>query len=223
MSRAMENTEQKIALITGASRGLGAALAETLGARGWHVVAVARTTGGLEELDDRIKAAGGSATLAPMDVTVPQAMLQLTQSIGQRWGGVDLWCHTAIHAMQLMPAPHVDAKDWAKSVAVNLDATRGLMNLIEPLLIARKGTAMFFDDPRGGERFFGGYGATKAGQMALARSWAAETQRIGPRVLIAEPRPMATAVRARFFPGEDRAPLAACRDEAARLLDQAGL
>lgn len=212
-----ENT-QKLALITGASRGLGAALAEGLAAEGWHILAVARTTGALEELDDRIRAAGGSATLAPMDVTVPEAMVQLARSVGQRWGGLDLWAHTAIHAAPLTPTPHIDAKDWAKSVEVNLNATRGLIGLIEPLLIARQGTALFLDDPHAGEKFFGSYGATKAAQIALARSWQAETASLQPRVVIATPRPMPTAVRARFHPGEDRESLAPCRDEAIRIL-----
>lgn len=212
-----ENT-QKIALITGASRGLGAALAEGLAAEGWHILAVARTVGALEELDDRIRAAGGSATLAPMDVTLPEAMVQLAASVQQRWGGLDLWAHSAIHAAPLTPAPHIDAKDWAKSVEVNINAPRGLIGLIEPLLIARQGTALFFDDPHAGEKFFGSYGATKAAQMALARSWQAETVKTAPRVVIAEPAPMPTATRARFHPGEDRAALTPCRDEAARIL-----
>lgn len=209
----------KIALVTGASRGLGAALAEELAGRGYHVLAVARTVGGLEELDDRIRQAGGSATLAPMDVAEAPAMQQLAEAVLNRWGGLDLWAHCAIHAAPLAPAPHVDGKDWAKSVLVNLDVTRGLIALLEPLLRARQGTALFFDDPRAGQKFFGAYGATKAGQIALARSWQAETVSVGPRVVIAEPAPMPTAVRARFFPGEDRAVLTPCRDEAARILD----
>ncbi|MDO5705687.1 MAG: SDR family oxidoreductase [Paracoccus sp. (in: a-proteobacteria)] len=214
--------EQKIALVTGASRGLGAAMAEALGAKGWHVLAVARTTGALEELDDRIRAVGGKATLAPMDVTVPEAMVQLTKAMLDRWGGVDLWVHTAIHAAPLSPAAQLDGKDWAKAMAVNLDATRGLMTLIEPLLRLRDGTAMFFDDPCGGQAYYGNYGATKAGQIALVRSWAAETVRISPRVIVAEPAPMPTAIRARFHPGEDRSKLIPCRDEAARILAEAG-
>ena len=91
------------ALVTGASRGLGAALAEAL-ARDRPVVAVARTVGGLEELDDRIQAAGGEATLAPMDVTVPEAMQQFCRGIHDRWGGLSVWVHTAIHAAPLAPA-----------------------------------------------------------------------------------------------------------------------
>ncbi|MFV0300963.1 MAG: SDR family NAD(P)-dependent oxidoreductase [Paracoccus sp. (in: a-proteobacteria)] len=214
----MTGNTQKIALITGASRGLGAALAEGLAAQGWHILAVARTVGALEELDDRIRAAGGSATLAPMDVTVPEAMVQLVASLHQRWGGLDLWAHCAIHAAPLTPAPHIDAKDWAKSVEVNINATRGLIGLIEPLLIVRQGAALFLDDPHAGEKFFGSYGATKAAQMALARSWQAETVSTGPRIVIAQPAPMPTATRARFHPGEDRAALTPCRDEAARIL-----
>ncbi|AUH34333.1 SDR family NAD(P)-dependent oxidoreductase [Paracoccus tegillarcae] len=214
-----ENT-QKLALVTGASRGLGSALAEALAAQGWHILAVARTTGALEELDDRIRAAGGSATLAPMDVTVPEAMVQLAASVQQRWVGLDLWVHPAIHAAPLTPTPHIDAKDWAKSVEVNLNATRGLIGLIEPLLIARRGTALFFDDPHAGDPFFGSYGATKAAQIALARSWASETAKLGPHVAIAKPAPMPTATRARFYPGEDRGALTPCRVEAARILTE---
>ena len=109
--------DQNIALVTGASRGLGAACAEHLAARGWHIVAVARTTGGLEELDDRVKAGGkGSLTLAPMDVTDLAAMQHLGLSIHQRWGGLQLWVHAAIHAAALAPAGSLDGKDWDKSI-----------------------------------------------------------------------------------------------------------
>lgn len=208
----------KLALITGASRGLGAALAEAL-APDHHIVAVARTTGALEELDDRIKAKGGEATLAPMDVTDPNAMAHLCRGIHDRWGHVDLWCHTAIHAAPLTPAGHIQPKDWDKSVALNLTAAQVLIGMVEPLLLAAPaGCAVFFDDPRGGGKFYGSYGATKAAQMALVRSWQAETTTIGPRVEIVEPRPMPTAVRARFHPGEDRSQLADIRDEAARIV-----
>ena len=207
---------EKIALITGASRGLGAALAEAL-AGTHHIVAVARTTGALEELDDRIKAAGGQATLAPMDITKPEAMAQLCRSIHDRWGRVDLWVHAAVHAAPLSPASTIDARDWDKSVACNVTATGQLIPYVAPLL-GTEGSAIFFDDPRAGQKFFGAYGATKAAQIALAQSWAAETVKTGPRVHVLTPAPMATATRARFFPGEDRSPLAHPRDEAARLL-----
>ena len=205
-----------IALVTGASRGLGHALALAL-APSHHVVAVARTQGGLEEIDDRIRAKGGEATLAPMDITVPEAMRQLARAIFDRWGKLDLWVHTAIHAGPLAPAGHLAPKDLDKSIATNLRATADLIGVLSPLL-GPSGRAVFFDDPRGGEKFFGHYGATKAAQLALARSWAAEGERIGPRVLILQPRPMGTATRGRFFPGEDRAALATPAQEAQRLL-----
>ncbi len=211
----------RTALITGASRGLGAALAEAL-APSHHIIAVARTGGGLEELDDRIRARAGSATLAPMDITVADAMATLCRGIYDRWGKLDLWLHTAIHAAPLSPADHIDTKAWDKSVSINANATALLIAYVAPLL-GHEGRAVFFDDPRAGEKFFGAYGATKAAQIALAQSWAAETVRIGPHVHLLSPRPMATATRARFFPGEDRDALSAPADEAARLLDSLGL
>ncbi len=211
----------RTALITGASRGLGAALAEAL-APTHHIIAVARTVGALEELDDRIKANGGAATLAPMDVTQPEAMATLCRGIFDRWGSLDLWIHTAIHAAPQAPADHIDAKDMAKSIACNLTATATLIAYVSPLL-GRTGQAVFMDDPRGGTRFFGAYGATKSGQIAMARSWQAETARIGPKVYITEPAPMPTATRARFFPGEDRSVLADPHAQAAAILAQLSL
>lgn len=216
----MEDGKTEIALVTGASRGLGAALAEALAAR-HHVVAVARTTGGLEELDDRIRAAGGTATLAPMDVTNEGAMATLCRDIHDRWGGVAVWCHTAVHAAPLSPVAHIDGKDFARSVAVNVEATRRLIAFVAPLLGAG-GRAVFFEDPAGGP-FYGAYGATKAAQLALARVWAAEGAKIGPHVDIVTPAPMPTATRARFHPGERREGLADPRDEARRILRDLGL
>ncbi len=216
---------QKIALVTGASRGLGAALAEQLALRGWHVVAVARTVGALEELDDRVKSAGlpgaGGLTLAPMDITNDDAMRHLCRSIHDRWGHLDLWVHAAIHAAPLAPAGSLDTKDWDKSIATNTRATGTLIPMIDPLLRATtQGTALFLDDPKGGEKFHAAYGATKAAQIALARSWAAESAKHGPRIVIAQPAPMPTATRARFHPGEDRATLTDPRAEAARILNE---
>jgi len=213
---------QPTALVTGASRGLGAAIAEHLALQGWHVIAVARTAGGLEELDDRVKSAklpgAGSLTLAPMDITTDDAMRHLCRSVYDRWRGLGLWVHAAIHAAPLAPASSLDPRDWDKSLATNTRATGILIPMIEPLLRAHNGTALFLNDPRAGARFFGAYGATKAAQIALAQSWQAETSKIGPRVLIETPAPMPTATRARFFPGEDRSKLADPRTEAARLI-----
>ncbi len=208
----------KLALITGASRGLGGALAEAL-CDTHHIIAVARTQGALEELDDRIRARGGHATLAPMDITNVDAMASLCRDIHDRWGHLDMWLHPAIHASPLSPANFVDAKHWEKSIAINATATSVLIAFVAPLL-GDTGRAVFFEDARGGQKFFGAYGASKAAQMSLARSWAAETIRTGPKVSILEPRPMVSATRGRFFPGEDRSALAKPADEAARLLAQ---
>ncbi len=211
-----DNTPRPVALVTGASRGLGFALALELSAT-HHVVAIARTTGGLEELDDAITARGGSATLAPIDMTDADAVAHICRAIHDRWGGAALWVHTAIHAAPLGPTAHLDATDWDKSIATNAGATRLLITMVAPLLGAT-GRAVFFDDPQAGKPFFGHYGASKAAQMALVGSWAAETHRTGPGVTVLQPHPMATATQARFHPGKDRATLASPGDEARRLL-----
>ncbi len=211
-------TDLRIALVTGASRGLGAAFAEAL-ATSHHPIAVARTVGALEELDDRIKASGGSATLAPMDITQADAMAHLCHSIHERWGKLDLWIHAAIHAPPLSPVDHIDAGDWRLSIATNATATATLIPMVAPLLKGKGSRAVFFDDPHVSEKFFGAYAATKTAQIALARAWSAETARLGPAIHVITPNPMSTATRARFFPGEDRSTLATPREEAIRLLD----
>lgn len=207
---------EQIAIVTGASRGLGFALAEALAPR-FHVVAVARTVGGLEDLDDRIKARGGAATLAPMDITKQDAMAQLCRSVHDRWGGAALWLHTAVHAAPLAPASHMDAADWEKSVKTNL-APMGYLVPFMAALLGPEGRAVFFEDDHSGAKFYGHYGTTKGAQIALARSWQAESVKTGPRVDIVTPAPMNTTTRMRFHPGEDKSVLASPYAEAARLL-----
>ncbi len=205
----------KIALITGASRGLGAALAEAL-APEYHIIAIAKTSGALEELDDRIKAKGGSATLAPIDLTNRDAVAGICRSIYDRWGKIDLLAHCAIHAAPLAPMPQSADKDLRKSLDLNVTATSNLITMVAPLLGA-EGTAIFFDDPRAGQPFFGQYGASKAAQIALARSWQAESAKIGPRVLIHQPSEMPTGTRARFFPGQASHDLSTPKAEASKI------
>lgn len=213
----MTNPSEPVALITGASRGLGAAMAEALTST-HHIVAVARTTGGLEDLDDRIQAKGGHATLAPMDITQDAAMQHLCRSIYDRWGGLSMWVHAAIHDAPLSPAGQISTGDWDKSIALNTRATGVLISYIAPLL-GQSGKAVFFEDPAPrGAKFFGAYGATKAAQIALARSWQSESVKTGPQIHIATPAAMPTGLRARFYPGEDRAPLADPHVEAAKIL-----
>jgi NAD(P)-dependent dehydrogenase (short-subunit alcohol dehydrogenase family) len=210
----------EIALVTGASRGLGYATALALGARGAQVVAMARTVGGLEDLADAILAAGGpNPTLVPLSITDEGGLQRLCLAVHERWGRLDLAVHCAAHAAPLSPAPHIADKDFDQSVEVNLKGTERLIVMLQPLLAAApRGTFVFAADIRAGAPFFGAYGATKAAADALVRSWAAESARIGPRVLTFHPNPMPTALRARFHPGEDRAGLTPCAAEADRLL-----
>ncbi|AHM04810.1 short-chain dehydrogenase/reductase SDR [Roseibacterium elongatum DSM 19469] len=208
----------RIALVTGASRGIGAASAEWLAEHGAHVVAVARTVGGLEDLDDRIKAKGGEATLAPMDLTDDDAIAHLCRSIYDRWGKADIWVHAAIHASPLSPAPHIQKKDLEADIAVNIRALSRLIAMVEPLIApAEAAQAIFFDDDWEA-KFGGAYGMSKAAQRALIECWQKETVKIGPQVHLLRPAPMPTATRGRFYPGENRDKLAPPGAEAARLL-----
>ncbi|MBN2905642.1 MAG: SDR family oxidoreductase [Rhodobacteraceae bacterium] len=217
-------TDQKIALVTGASRGFGAAVAEELARAGYHVVAVARTQGGLEELDDRITAAGGHATLAPMDIAEVDAMRALCRGIYDRWGKLDLWVHAAIQTPALSPTEQVDAGMWDRLVPTNIHATGVLITFIAPLLrAAGGGRAVLIDDTASGP-FMGAYTAAKAAQRALFTAWSQEQARLQDvRIAMFEPAPMATAHRQRFYPGEDKSVLALPADEARRMLDTLSL
>lgn len=216
----MNTQSDKIALVTGASRGLGSAIAEDLATRGYHVIALARTTGALEELDDRIQAKGGSTTLVPVDITNEDAIKQICRSIFDRWGHIDIWAHAAVHAPPLCPVPHMNEKDFDKTMATNVRATTRLVVNLDPLLrAAPQAKVIFFDDPLKDKKFHTTYGLSKAAQMQVARSWQIEAETIGPKVQIATPSPMPTALRARFYPGEDRDALTSCVSEASRILD----
>jgi NAD(P)-dependent dehydrogenase (short-subunit alcohol dehydrogenase family) len=210
-----------VALVTGASRGLGYAVARALGAAGAQVVAMARTVGGLEDLADAIEAAGGPApTLVPLAITDEGGLQRLCLAVHERWGRLDLVVHAAAHTAPLAPAEHIGTKDFDQSVEINLRGTERLITMVQPLLAAAPaGRFVHVTDNRAGQKFFGSYGATKAAAEALVRSWAAETARIGPHVTLFHPNPMPTALRARFFPTENTATLSACATEAARLLE----
>ena len=209
-----------VALVTGASRGLGYAVAAARGAAGAQVVAMARTVGGLEDLADAIEAAGGpTPTLVPLSITDEVGMQRLCIALHERWGRVDLAVHCAAHAAPLTPTDQITAKDFDASVEVNLRGTQRLIVNVTPLLAASPvGTFVHVTDDTATGPFWGSYGATRAGGDALARSFAAEHARIAPRVVLFQPRPMPTAVRARFYPAEEPTRLTPCADEAARLI-----
>ncbi|QIE54533.1 SDR family oxidoreductase [Pikeienuella piscinae] len=208
-----------IALITGATRGLGYAVSLALARRGAHLIALGRTTGGLEELDDEIQSTDGSATLAPLDLKDDPGLERLGAAIHERWGRLDLLLHCAAEAAPLSPAEHITANDLDKAIAADFRVVQRLIRVTHPLLrAAPRAQAVFLDDPKTeGARFHGAYGAAKAAARSLVRSYAAEQARLGPRVWLAAPPPMATAIRARAHPGEDRSRLTSCEEVAGRL------
>lgn len=210
----------RVALVAGASRGLGRALAEALGARGAEVIAVARTVGGLEELDDAIRAAGGpQAVLVPMDVTDDAALERLGAAVFERWRRLDLLVHATVEAPPLSPVEHIAAKDLDRCHAVTARSVTQVIRVADPLLrMAPAGRAAFFDDPHSRGKFHAAYASAKAAARVTVETWAAETAGLGLRVRLLSPPPMTTAVRARFHPGEDRSRLTAPRDAAAALL-----
>ena len=197
----------RIALVTGASRGIGRACALALAEAGAHVVAVARTQGGLEELDDEVRTATGqSATLVPLDIADGDALDQLGYALFQRFGRLDIVVHAAAVLGPVTPVSHVDPKHWERVTAVNLTASFRLIRTTEPLLrAAEAGRAIFLTSgvaarPRA---FWGPYATTKAGLEAMVRTWADELESTKVRAAIVNPGPMRTAMRAEAMPGED--------------------
>lgn len=212
------NTQTKLALVTGASRGLGYALALELGKRGYHIMALARSQGGLEELADALDGIGAPSTLVPLDLSDDMGVQRMCLAIHERWGKLDMLVHCAVHAAPLSPVSHVVEKDLDRSIAVNIRATQRLMGMTESLVRAASGTMVYFRDDMGGHKFQSAYGMSKAAQAALVETQIAESAEIGPRVLHLSPKPMGTGLRARFYPGEDRSKLASPADEAVRLM-----
>ncbi|MGA0530874.1 SDR family NAD(P)-dependent oxidoreductase [Hansschlegelia sp. KR7-227] len=205
------NLAGRVAVVTGATRGIGYATALALAEAGAHVVATGRTQGGLEDLDDAIKAVGGAATLAPFDITDFEAIDRLGGALYQRFGKLDALVANAGQLGPVTPLGHVDPKDWDRTVAINLTANWRLIRSLDPLLRASDaGRAVFLTSGvvHKDRAYWGPYAVTKAGVEALARSYAAETKNHTPvRVMLANPGPLRTAMRARAMPGEDPATL----------------
>lgn len=214
--------KNSISLVTGATRGLGYSTALALAGRGAHVLAVGRTVGGLEDLDDAIRKTGGEATLVPLDLNDDAGLERLGAAIHERWGRLDLVVHAAAEAAPMAPAEHIAAAELDKVIAANFRAVQRLIRVLDPLLkAAETPQAVFIADPdTEGARFNGAYGAAKAAARALVRSWADEQARLGPRIWLAAPPPMPTAIRARSRPGEDPVTLTACAEVAARLVEK---
>ena len=202
----MSDLGGRIALITGASRGIGAALARAFGAAGAHVILTARTVGGLEEVDDDIRAAGGNASLVEMDLRDGPAIDRLGARIHERWSRLDILVANAGILGTLTPLPHQDPAEWDEVVAVNLTANLRLIRSLDPLLRMSDAPRAIFVSS-GAARicrpYWGAYAVTKAALDAMVRVYAAENERSALRINIVNPGATRTGMRAAAFPGED--------------------
>lgn len=196
----------RIALITGASRGIGAALAKAFAAEGAHVVLTARNTAALERLDDDIRTAGGQATLIPLDLLDFAKVDMLGPALAEKFGRVDIFVANAGMLGTLTPLPHAEAAEWDRVFGVNVTANFRLIRTLDPLLRASDaGRAIFVTSgaAHGARAYWGAYAASKAALESMARSYAAETAQTPLRVNIVDPGRVRTKMRAEAYPGED--------------------
>ena len=195
------------AIVTGASRGIGRSAALTLAKAGAHIIAVARTVGGLEELDDEIKAAGGTCSLVPLDLAETENIGQLGPALAGRFPKIDIFVANAALLGELAPLGDIDQKLWRKTFAVNVDANWRLLATLDPLLRASGSARLIPITSRvGGElarAYWGLYGATKAAMEHIFETYALEAEKAGVRLTIIDPGPMRTAMRASAMPGEN--------------------
>src|SRR3954447_2923742 len=196
----------RIALVTGASRGIGYATARALAKAGAHIVAVARTQGGLEELDDEIRKDGGSATLVPLNLTDYDGIARLGAALHERHGKLDILVGNAGAPGPSSPLGHIELKPWTDLMAVNVTANFQLIRCMEPLLrMSDAGRAVFITSGAASKApaYLGPYAASKAALETLVRTWAHETASTPIRVNLFNPGPIRTRMRATVFPGED--------------------
>lgn len=226
MTRRLQN---RIALITGASRGIGAAVAERFAAEGAHVVLVARTRGGLEDVDDRIRAAldlnadaDSPVTLLELDLTDLDAVDRIGPSIAQRFGKLDIVVGNAGLLGEMSPMHHIDAKVWTDVVDVNLNANWRLIRTTDPLLRqSDAGRAVFVTSgaAHGKRPYWGAYAVTKAALEMMVTCWAAETEKTAMRINLLDPGATRTGMRADAYPGEDPATVKPPEDLADAFVD----
>jgi len=197
----------RTALVTGASRGIGAATARALAAAGAHVILTARTAGGLEEVEEAIHAEGGSATIAPMDLTENESIARLAAAIGERWPVIDLLVLNAATLGSLTPVTAIDFKEFAKVLTLNVSAQAAMLAAFDPMLRQSQFgrvigvTSSLAQNPRA---FWGSYGASKAAFENLLLSYGEETRNMSQvRVALLDPGATRTKMRARAYPGED--------------------
>jgi NAD(P)-dependent dehydrogenase (short-subunit alcohol dehydrogenase family) len=212
----------RTALVTGASRGIGFATALALANAGAHVVALARTVGGLEELDDEIKKAGSTATLVPLDLKDLDGIARLGAALNERFGKLDVMVANAGLLGPLSPLSHVEPKVWTELIAVNVTANWQLIRCMEPLLQksdAGRAVLVTSGASSKGEAYWGPYATSKAALDAMARSWAAENATRNLKINLFSPGAVRTRMRATAFPGEDRDTLTAPEAVAAKIVE----
>lgn len=201
----------KLALVTGASRGIGAATAEALGRAGAHVLLVARTTGGLEAVEEAIHAAGGSATIAPLDLTDGESIGRLANAVAERWQALDILLLNAATLGSLAGVPAIDAKEFSRLMTLNVLSQQALIAAFDPMLRKSAGArviALTTSVAAAPRAYWGGYGASKAALEVLVSAYGQEVSGISNiRIHIVNPGATRTAMRARAYPGEDPATL----------------
>jgi len=201
----------RIALVTGASRGIGAATAEALAKAGAHVVLTGRTAADLEAAEERIHEAGGTATIAPLDLLETGGIAKLATAVAERWGRLDILMLNAATLGSLTPVAQIDGKEFSRVLLLNLVAGQALIAAFDPLLRkseAGRLLAVTSSVGRNPRAYWGAYGASKAALETLALAYAEEVRNVSPvRVAIIDPGATATTMRARAFPGEDPATL----------------
>jgi NAD(P)-dependent dehydrogenase (short-subunit alcohol dehydrogenase family) len=201
-----EELSDRVVVVTGASRGIGYKAAKEAARRGAHIVAVARTVGGMEELDDEIQAAGGSTTIVPLDLTDFEAIDRLGGAIFSRWGRLDGLIGNAGMLGTLTPVPHIKPAEFDKVLAVNFTANHRLLRSLDPLLRqSDAGRAVFVSSSsaQSAKPYWGLYAATKAALEAMVKSYAGEMDVSSVRANIFRPGAVRTAMRAKAMPGED--------------------
>jgi NAD(P)-dependent dehydrogenase (short-subunit alcohol dehydrogenase family) len=219
----------RLALVTGASRGIGAATAEAIAAAGAHVILVARTSSALEEVEERIHAAGGSATIAPLDLTQGEAIGRLAGAVAERWQKLDMLVLNAAMLGSLTPVQDIDPKEYSRLLSINLLANQALIAAFDPLLKnADRADIVALTSSVGGEprAFWGAYGSSKAALESLLGAYADETAYLDRiKVHVVDPGATRTRMRANAFPGEEpesvKAPEVVARAIVARLLADA--
>ena len=212
----------KIILVTGASRGLGYEVALQLASKGAHLIITARTLGALEELSDKILRTNGTVTVVPLDLCEEKDFQIVSRTIYEKFGQIDILVHSASSAIPMAPIETIQTKELLKFFDANCFVTQRVIQMIDPLLKkSKKSIALFIQDTTNSQtkKFLGIYNATRAASREMIEAYAAERKRLGPKVLTFEPSPMPTRTRSVLFPGENKDKLSTCKNEAQKMVE----